>query len=595
MDNKNTGIKFFLVIIFILFGTYFIYLAGRILSGLSIKKYVINFFQNLFISDINLSQIKSIIDQYIDIRFLPDENFLACCLFILGISIFILSTGIFIKNISENENFSSSKFFDNRKLSSIIILFSLIFSLVYLFQNFNGPISRFNSFKQTEVASNIYHYVNNGFGLKEYLLNDNEDLKFFSFPFYQWTAALICKLFNLQVEQGGRLLNILIFFFTYLLFFKLIKLFNIKPVLIALVLFIFSTSPLVIYYYRSVHPDPMAIFFSYLSLYYFIVYEKSGRTKHFLFSLIAAMIACLIKNPIYLMIFVTILYYRLTSKSFNKLLSRDIIIYTITIVFIVIFYKFLADYLNNGLSLKTSWIFGTFDQRISLLPYFLLFNWLAVELINPLFFLMVLLFFIKNFLKYNVQDDYKKFNLGLFWGMFITILIFFNVFQAHDYYHLPFVFIFSSIIVCYFYELIKKFFNYNKFLVATSFVVFIMIQLSWFYFMKFPLFADENIMSGANFIKQNTEMDSYIFYTVGKDIQGWDPTYLFNSRRQGFNICLENINKQGYLDSIINKYAYKFERIYLYIPKDLESEFFYTSIEKPIVKQGKDGILMLLK
>jgi len=406
MKNKITLFKFTLSMILLIIGTYFIYLSLRMMLGFNLKTFVLNFTNDFFAEKHKFSEIFELIYKYLSLRFEPNGTFLTFVLLILGVVFFLMSVILIVRKITEKKYFYSGDLFDNIKITKIIIAFSLLFSLNFLFQNFNEPISRFNSFKQAEVASNIYYYVNDGFGLEERLFVDNEQLKFFSFPFYQWTSAVVCKLTGLEIEQGARLVNIILFFLNFILFYNLFNFLKLKPVLIALSLFIFSTSPLVIYYYRAVHPDPMAIYFSYLSLYHFIKYDKGNKYKYFILAIIWGIVASFIKNPIYLMVFITILYYRYSVQGFKSFLKRDMLIFVISIGLSVILYKLLADFINEGLTLKTFWIFGDFIQRVSIKPYFLLTIWQTIELINPIFFIFSIIFIVPKLFRIQ-SNEYK--------------------------------------------------------------------------------------------------------------------------------------------------------------------------------------------
>lgn len=519
--------------------------------------------------------IISIIDKFFNIRFDPSDFWIGIFLILIGVTLILLATILIIpeKNIIFKKLKNPNEFIKNRKTFNIVLVLIFLSSISYLYKDFNEPISRIHSFKQAEVASNIYFYVEDGFTIEEYLLNKNEELKIFSYPFYQWSVAGFSILSGIDIEKAGRLINIFIFSLSFLVFYKLLKILKLNELSIILTLLLFSFSSLTLYFYRAVHPDPLAILFMFISIYLFIKYESENKFTFYILSLFAGIIVCLIKSPIYLIGFTSIIVYRFYIKSFKTLFKKDFLIYSFIIFGTVLFYKFSTDAINGGVHLPSEVTFGTIAQRFQIVSYFYLTLWNAFEVTNPLFAIVAVFGVVitaRN-LK-NQKDKSEILFFGMFLGWLAAIIVFFHVFQRHDYYHLPIILMTSYFIVKGFTYLLTKFERSNKIRSSLiSFciiVIFIFINFLGLSLLKLPTKPDTEVFQTGKFIQKNISKKDFLFYTMSIDEQSWDPTYLFHCRRNGFNISLQNVKREKYIDSIINRCAKPFENIYLFAPTD---------------------------
>jgi hypothetical protein len=523
-------------------------------------------------------------EKFFYIRFNPADVWIGVLMIIIGCLLFLIGTILLIpdKYISTKYKLVFEKINSKIETKTVMVtLLSIILfsSLFYLFIDFNEPISHLHSFKQTEVASNIHFYVEEGFKLEESFFNKNIDLKMFSYPLYHWTAAEIAILSGLDVVQSGRILNILIFIITFILFYKLLSYLKIKELSIVLILLMFAFSPLGLYFYRAVHPDPMAILFTFASVFLFIKYESEDKPINILLSISFGILACLINNPIYLIGFISIIFYRIYfSKTIKGLFQKDFLIYSSIIVLTVVyytltFYKFNANATNGMQYLAPDFIFGPLVQRIELTPYLLLLLWNSFEVTNPIFF--VLAVFGAGLSIKSLGKSSEKANaifIGYLPGIVITIMIFFHVFQRHDYYHLSFILITSFFAVYGFSYILKKLAeskNNRSVIVSTLLIIiFICIQFLGLALLKIPTEPEKEVFEAGNYIQKNIDKKSFVFYTMSPDNEGWNPTYLFHTRRIGYNISLLSLGKEHYMESVISRHIKDFDKFYLYVPND---------------------------
>ncbi|ROL61785.1 hypothetical protein D9V86_04015 [Bacteroidetes/Chlorobi group bacterium ChocPot_Mid] len=565
----------------------FLFITGfyLILSGIDIMTNVKVW--NFFFSKINLMINKygtesgsflSLANKFFSVRFQPSDFMIGLILILIGC--ILIAIGVIL---AIPEKYFSTKFINyfrelnfkldnNRKILATIIILILLSSIFYLFIDFNEHIARINSFKQADVAGNIHFYVEDGITLEEKMFNKNINLKISNYPFYQWVCAVIVKISGLDIEQSGRLFNIIIFVLTFILFYNLLNYLKVDKLNIILILLLFSFSPLGLYYYRSVHPDPLSIFFTFSSILLYIKYDTEDKLINLILSIITGIIACLIKNPIFLMGFIAIAFYKIyNSRSILTLFKIDFLIFSTFIFLSIVLYKFSTEAINGGISLPSNWIFGTTMQRMQLTPYLLLILWNAFEITNPLFFIISFLGFGYSIIKIKTSKSHLLF-IGLLIGMLITIFIFFNVFQAHDYYHLPFIIIISYFTVMGFSVILNKIKTWNNIrssiVIYFTVILFILTDFLGLALLKMPTAPDYKITNAGEYIQKNIGKNDFLFYTNSYDIESWDPTYLFHSRRNGYNISVKNIMKDEYIDKIVENYKSTYQNFYLYIPKE---------------------------
>ena len=233
--------------------------SNKIIS--SIVDYILN---NKFLDGLFGNMVRNIYSGpmvlIIDMRYVPDVKSFGIINFIFGfifICLFIYNSNYKLNILISNYLRSKFKFNYNVIILSIIILSGLILR----FNNFNHQIDGLHSMKQSEIAANVYHYINDGFEIKETLLAKNSDLNFISFPFYQWLIVILVKATNLDIIIAGKIINILFYILTCILLINLLKILKFNENVIIFSVFIYAWTPLNIFFERTIHPDPMVVYF----------------------------------------------------------------------------------------------------------------------------------------------------------------------------------------------------------------------------------------------------------------------------------------------------------------------------------------------
>ena len=507
----------------------------------------------------------SIAERLFGVRFAPSDFWAGLFLLLLGL-VFLLAASLSKSEKEEPFKEISPSAFE--KFYKPIALALALVSVFFLFRNFDWPIARINSFKQTEVASNIYCYVRDGFKIEETLLAKNQELRLFSYPFYQWPVAALSLATGLKPDQSGRLVNIVIFLLTFAVYAKILRRLEVEKPLSLAILALFSFSPLILYYYRSVHPDPLAVFLTFLSLDFFLDYDDGKKKSALVWSLLLGVAAVLIKSPTYFIAAGGVVFYRYFRFGLKGVLKKDLIVYSLTIILAVVFYKITADAINRGIALKTPWIFGTLKQRLSISEYLLPLTWHSIELSSPIFFVFAAV----GFLSKTRRAIEKKFKLSkadllflsLAFSSLAALFLFFNVYKAHDYYQLPMAlpeFYFASVVAV---RLAK---NKSGAFSAFKISVLALALLASFAVFKMSNAPDWNLVASGEFVREKTPPDAFVFYIVGEKTAGWDPSALYFARRDGYNLSPLNF-KKPLLAEIARKFP-DYKKRFLFVPRKL--------------------------
>ncbi|MBF0287360.1 MAG: hypothetical protein HQM14_06025 [SAR324 cluster bacterium] len=507
------------------------------------------------------------------------------------------------------------KIHSKRDAKLLLILAVIItIGLYFRVQDFSHNVDGSHIFRQTMMTSNIFHFIENGISLTTKLFTKNHTHKIFDFPIYQQLVTGIIVLFELEIVQAGRALNIFIYVLTTLVLYKILVFLDLKRQLIFIVLFLFSLSPLGIFYSRALIPDNLPVLLGFLSLFYFLKWDllKSNKIYHYTGMTATGILAALIKNPIYLPIVIAIIMYLAFNRRWKQLLSPAIITFLTTILMTVIFFRLYSNYVNQGDPFLSAtwehyWYFSNMQDRMNPLHYFALIKQYFRDVVPPpfLFFAIVGIFIYQK--NYNNQSKYLF--LGLLLGSIITILIFFNVMRRHNYYWIPYIFItcfFTGCCIDWFYSslqgwLTKKTSRYrlmrwNQELLCKTIIprsmILVFISLTVLLSYRFTITRVEQHwqINAGMMINQNTPLNAMVIYVVSNDA-GWDPSYLYYARREGYNVSSSGLTVT-FLEEKLNEV--KTSNFYLFIPKiyPIANQHVLQEFHTRLVAESSDGILL---
>lgn len=184
-------------------------------------------------------------------------------------------------------------------LKNFPLSIALIFVVILFSINVNKPFighHDFNSSFYSQIGKNLANY-----SLSETKLGNvsgsgplNPNLfEYFvhNVPFHSWLLALSFLLFGVG-EWQARVVSVIASTASLIVIYNIsISLFN-KLTAILSILF-FSLSAMTLFFSSSVFPEPVAIFFSLLSFYFYVKWLKSENHKYFLYLLISLTLSLL--------------------------------------------------------------------------------------------------------------------------------------------------------------------------------------------------------------------------------------------------------------------------------------------------------------
>ena len=144
---------------------------------------------------------------------------------------------------------------------------SLGISLYIILSGFFNPIENHHSFRQTQVAITIYWMVTED--LFSYIVpvtlppwNVPREL-----PLYQFLVAVLCKLFNFQIEPCARFVSITFFYLSSFYLFKVTKLIFCSLASARLAVVMFLLSPVYLFWSRACMIESLALLLALLFMY----------------------------------------------------------------------------------------------------------------------------------------------------------------------------------------------------------------------------------------------------------------------------------------------------------------------------------------
>lgn len=428
----------------------------------------------------------------------------------------------------------------------------------------NGSLDDTHAFRQTQTAGLIRDYFRAGINLlyPSMITLGNPGYVVLEFPAYQALAALLYKLFSPNVIYA-RLLTISFGLASIIFVYRLSRRFfdERSSVLAA---FFYAFMPLNIFFQRVPMPDSLTIMLS-LVMADFLIEGIKGRNLFLLAGILAASIGIVIKMPIVAPLYLPLLYIAWQEReNRGKALARFFAAAVIPFLVLSIWqqhansvneayfsadaYPFNILYGSVVVKLKSLnyWYFGNLAQRLDINNYFVIWRYIY----NQLFAVVGVLFFFAGLLSLATRK--KEGGLFLFlWflAISITVMIFFNLYVVHNYYHLFWAPLLA--IVCGAgASALSSLFSGQRLLTGLAFALVVYFSVLGLTTAKNNLFRKENTwVDVGKFIDSNTEKKAMIATSPPLKGDCWGPMLMYYSDRRGFNIPHEEITSEmiGYL------------------------------------------------
>lgn len=478
-----------------------------------------------------------------------------------------------------------SKFCFTKNTKAFLLLLLLISSGVILrIDHLHEEIGGHHIFRQSHVANDIISMKSNEYKpvLERYNKTSNHEIsdfnkgwyyRVFDFPLYQFISAQLSDFTGISVVLAGRLTNIAVYIISVLLLASLMNEMAIGLRQIFFTLSLYSFSPLLIMYHRAIIPDNLAIALAFSSLLFFVKFTKNNQNSSYYLMLLTGILASIIKNPVYLPVAISISFYYVINRKWSELFSKKTIIFYVLILASIMIFKTFSNFINTGGGFQTPewefrWYFGTLNDRLNFSYWDLLFKrsiaLFSVPLIPYAFCCGIIVYVF-----HEPFSRYKPIITGLLLGSIITVLIFFNVNWRHDYYQLPYLFIYCYL-AAYFIDFLYD--NLHRRVISkigvNSEAAMLILSLMFIVFLFISgrnhlpdLSENKALIANAEVLRKLTEPDSFIF-TVASS--GWDPTLHYFTRRHGYTISYEQFTYENILN-IFNKYRDKYAYPYILI------------------------------
>lgn len=322
---------------------------------------------------------------------------------------------------------------------------SLFLSAILLhYSRLDNSIFESHSFRQTQTAFGIRSLLRNNFDLL------NVELPVFGppwkvpleFPIYQFFAASLSKIFNLQIEFSGRLTSLIFFLLSAFLIYLILKILSNQSIArISLLLFLFTGYSL--QWGTSLLIEWVPVSFSLLATLFLITQIKNNFSNYILFSILifvsmsAASLTKVTSVVPYLALqsfFVLLLHLNLKKLNIKSLYL--LFCSTLSLLPAFIWTRF-ADSIKEqniftvGVTSKglRNWNFAYPGQRTDFPTYVTIFSRIDQAIIG-----LIIVFILGYVASFKFDRNYRIYLTVFLISASSAPVIFLNLYYRHDYY-----------------------------------------------------------------------------------------------------------------------------------------------------------------
>lgn len=329
----------------------------------------------------------------------------------------------------------------------LFLIICLIYNYAYIFALRPGAI---HQWRQTDCLSFVQNYYEGGVRFFEPSINyigENGNGKTVSeFPILYYIVALLWKIFG-KHEFLFRLLNFSIAFLGLFYLFKLARVVlkkNFWAIILPMILF---TSPLFVYYTNNFLSNIPAFSLTFPGWFYFYKFYTKEKNKYLYVSMFFFMMAGLLKVSSAISFFTLFIVYFIelfhifTLKKDKKIFFKPllhVIPFILVLAIISLWYLFAFHYneINNGgfflQGILPIWEIG--GEKIKLI-LFNLYNDLLPQFFSKFLLDLALILFVVMLIFYKrVNKLFFVIMISLFGAVICYLILFFQVFDVHDYY-----------------------------------------------------------------------------------------------------------------------------------------------------------------
>jgi hypothetical protein len=410
-------------------------------------------------------------------------------------------------------------------------------------------------FRQTQTAISTFYTVREGFKLAYVtpVLGAPWSIPL-EFPLFQWIVAATIMLFKTSLDQTGRFINLLFFYFSLIPLYSILGLWmknkNHKLIILSLILL----NPTYLFWSRTFMIESLALFLCILFGWLIMKFlHNQKRPIYLVLGIIIGCLAALTKVTTFVALgpalgFILVyIWYKNNEKKYSSREIKKYFLYGLLLfgipLLITIGWNHYADGLKelnpmaNGFITSrnlTKWNFGTFGQKIdpsvwiqifknSFVPIQIFGVWKILNYTLPVFFIVFPLLLI-------LTKAYRRKMLLSFLFFMIGPLIFTNLYFIHNYYFYANNF-FMSILLGLFIIAIFEINRKARFASGLLFLPLVLIMLFSIYkkeFYPYQTGSNDTLTEPTKVIKASTSPNDVILIYG----QTWDSSLPYYAERK---------------------------------------------------------------
>jgi len=421
--------------------------------------------------------------------------------------------------------------------------------LAVMLAGMGAPLGGSHVFRQSHVAANIDKFVEDGLSLRPSTYNEDVPFSAFDFPLYQIGVASVCRLVPVEALQAARATSWLLLVVALLVLDRLLKQAGVRRWPRVATLLLFACAPLNLFYFQAPMVDDLAVLLALVSLQQHVAAVRDRGNPLARWSvLLFGFLSTLIKSPVYLPVFVALLWHRARTRGLRALARADAIAYAGVTALGVVCFKVYWAVVNGSSGVLTAWerqhYFGSLSGRLSPAAWHPVLSDLLSYTTNP----AIAVFAVGGVVWWTRRRRGPAAPVfpGLLVGCGVTLLVFFDLYPPHNYYQLPFV-------------LPVAFFGaqgleglrvvaragrrrtrpwWRPALAAVVVAVLATGFWSWTGFRELATSsrATEVLRARGEWVRARTEPQDYVIYVYAGAPNNWTPAYLYFARRDGRNL-----------------------------------------------------------
>ena len=343
------------------------------------------------------------------------------------------------------------------------IILALVLVVIFLAANglhvITYPPRSIHQWRQSDCWAYARTYFAKGTGLftpSTYNLAGNDGRVASEFPILYYIAGNLFHVFGMHyfILRG---LTFICYLLGLFYLYKCICLWVRPTLLIVFPIVLIATSPFYFYYGLNYLPNVPAISFSFAGLYYWLLYEQSGKTKHVVYGTLFLILSTLLKptdGGLLWVAFMAVMAIKLLQRQLTRQRFLAMVLGSVAIALTIYgWYKYVDWYNNvngnhqNLLSIYPIWMMNQKDIDYVLDARIGTFWRVAYHQKAILYFLALAA--IIYIVRWNVMNKFLRlFCLFLIPGAFIYDILWFTAFSDHDYYQLVNVMPCVFVVIC---------------------------------------------------------------------------------------------------------------------------------------------------